>query len=65
MFYVTTSGGFIQDNNFGYDYISKISTMMFGIPKVIEVKAEGLDIIGASVEDILNSTYKQISKLEV
>jgi len=36
----------------------------FGISDVILVKAEGLDIVGADVEEILQKTKQEIDTLE-
>ena len=53
LYYVTTSGGFIGENNFGFDYIKALSTGFFGISNVKFFSAEGLDIYGADVEQIM------------
>lgn len=50
--YITTSGGYIEDRNFGFDYIRALCGM-FGIGEVRCFTAEGLDIDGADVEKIL------------
>lgn len=57
LIYVTTSGGPII-NNFGFDYISAISKTFFGIDEVLFVSAEGLDIYGANVEEIMKKAKK-------
>lgn len=59
--YITTSGGYIGDNNFGYDYIKAVAAM-FGIEKTRFYSAEGLDIIGNNVEDIMSEALKNITK---
>lgn len=53
MYYVTTSGGFIGENNFGFDYVKTLAVAMFGIGSVRLFSAEGLDIDGADVGRIL------------
>ena len=53
LFYVTTSGGFIGENNFGFDYVRALATAFFGIENVKVFSAEGLDIFGADVERIM------------
>ena len=53
MYYVTTSGGFIGENNFGFDYVKTLAVALFGIGSVRLFSAEGLDIDGADVGRIL------------
>ncbi len=61
--YITTSGGYIVETNFGvnagYDYIASIARM-FGIPKTRMAIAEGLDIWGVDVETELDKARAQI-----
>ena len=51
--YVTTSGGYIGQNDFGFSYISALAKSFFGIPKIRRYTAEGLDIYGADPDAIL------------
>ena len=51
--YVTTSGGFIGENNFGFDYVNALAKGFFGIGDVRFFSAEGLDIYGADVGEIM------------
>ena len=53
LYYVTTSGGFIGENNFGFDYIKALTTGFFGIRDVKFFSAEGLDIDGADEAEIM------------
>ena len=53
LYYVTTSGGFIGANNFGFDYIKALATSFFDIRDVSFFSAEGLDIEGADVTQIM------------
>lgn len=53
LYYVTTAGGFIGENNFGFDYVKALSTAFFGIGDVKFFSAQGLDIDGADVGRIL------------
>ncbi len=50
--YITTSGGFIGDNDFGTEYVRGVADM-FEIEVFDAIKAEGLDIEGFDVEAIL------------
>ncbi len=54
LYYVTTSGGPIISDDFGFGYVKALANTFYGIEKVYQIKAEGLDIIGADVESILN-----------
>ncbi|OUO30040.1 NAD(P)H-dependent oxidoreductase [Eubacterium sp. An3] len=58
--YVTTAGGPIGANNFGYDYVKALADTFYGIPETVCVKAENLDIVGADPEMILKDTMDNI-----
>ena len=60
LIYVTTAGGYIPENNFGYDYVRQLCTTFFGIQDTVCIKAEGLDIFGADVEGILKTAEDEI-----
>lgn len=60
LIYVTTSGGWIGENDFGFSYIKAMSQNFYGISEVTCVKAEGLDIAGMDVEAILTDAEKRI-----
>lgn len=60
--YVTTAGGPIFDEAFGYGYIKALATTFFGIPETRIIKAENLDIRGADVEGIMKRAMKEIDK---
>ena len=53
LYYVTTSGGFIGENNLGFDYVKALATTLFGIQTVKFFSAEGVDIYGADTGEIL------------
>lgn len=59
LFYITTSGGFINDKNFGYDYIVGVANML-GITNTECISAQGLDIEGNNVADIMQTAMDQI-----
>lgn len=59
--YVTTAGGYIGENNFGYAYV-KAMAQLFGIPEINQIRAEGLDIRGADVEQIIRQTVEKIEE---
>ncbi len=54
LYYITTSGGPIISDDFGFGYVKALANTFYGIEEVYQIKAEGLDIIGADVESILN-----------
>ena len=60
LIYVTTSGGPII-HNFGYDYVTALSKMFYGIKDIKCVMAQGLDIYGADIEKILSEAKKNIN----
>lgn len=61
LIYVTTAGGKIFNEAYGYGYIKDLAENFYGIPIVKLIKAEGLDIIGANVTEILNDAEKNIA----
>ena len=44
-YYVTTSGGYIGEFDFGFQYAKALVTKLYGIPEVECIKKEGLDIV--------------------
>ena len=57
--YVTTSGGSIGDLNRGYEYVEKLCKVYYGINKTVCYTAEGLDIEGNSVEEIMKAAEEE------
>jgi len=62
LFYVTTAGGMIYSEAFGYGYVKELAQSFFGIRECRFIKAEGLDIIGADVEGILNDAEESLAE---
>ena len=58
--YLTTSGGYICNNNFGFDYVKGVFSMLFGISDISFFSAEGLDIYGNNPEKILESAIEEM-----
>ena len=54
LIYVTTAGGPIISDEYGYGYVKALAQGFYGIADVCQVKAEGLDVIGADVKEILH-----------
>ena len=63
LYYVTTSGGYIGNNNFGFDYVKALAENFYGIDDIYFYSAEGLDIFGADVQSIMNEAKELISNL--
>lgn len=62
LYYVTTKGGYGPDD-FGFKYIEALSKTFYGIKDVVLIKAEGLDICGNPLEDILEKAKENIDNL--
>ena len=62
LIYVTTAGGPIMNYNFGFDYVSALAQLYYGIPDVRCFSAEMLDIIGADVPAIMADAKAAIDK---
>lgn len=63
LYYITTSGGYIGNNNFGFDYVKALAENFFGINDVCFCSAEGLDIFGADIQGIMEEAKERISNL--
>ena len=62
LYYVTTAGGFIGQNDFGFSYVKALAQNFFGISEVRRYAAEGLDISGADVDSILRKAKAEIAE---
>jgi len=62
LIYITTAGGAIISDDYGFGYTKAISEAFYGIKDIEYYKAEGLDVIGANIENILNITKQEIDK---
>ena len=63
LYYITTSGGYIGNNNFGFDYVKAVAENFFGIKDISFYSAEGLDIFGADISRIMDEAKERISNL--
>ena len=52
LIYVMTAGGPVYQN-FGFEYVKSLAQNLYGIPDVHLIKAEGLDIWGADIHQIM------------
>ena len=59
LYYVTTAGGPIISDEFGFGYVKALAKNFYGIEEVFQIKAEGLDIVGADTEAILEEAYRK------
>ena len=60
--YVTTAGGYIGQNDFGLSYVKALAHNFFGISDVRSFSAEGLDIYGADVDEIMRLAKAAVSE---
>ncbi len=60
LYYVTTVGGDDFPEAFGFGYVEALAKRFYGIPEVELIKATGLDIWGAPVEEILCACEEEI-----
>ena len=61
LYYVTTAGGIIGQNDFGFSYVKALAQNFFGIGQIYRYSAEGLDIFGADVEKIMCKAKMEIT----
>ena len=60
--YLTTSGGYIGNNNFGFDYIKAVMEEFYHIPDVKGFFAEKLDLMGSEPTEIMQVALDAIDK---
>lgn len=53
LYYVTTAGGDLAPDDYGFGYVKALAQNFYGIQDVEQIKATGLDIDGADVERIM------------
>lgn len=63
LIYITTAGGYIVSDEFGFGYIKSIMEMFYGVKRFDYIKAEGLDIFGADIDAILKKAEEDIDKM--
>lgn len=62
LIYITTAGGPIGEYNLGFDYVKALANLYFGIQDVICFSAEGLDIVGADVDALMNAAKRAVDQ---
>ena len=60
--YLTTAGGPVEGQNYGFDYLRGLAGM-FGIPDSRCVAAENLDVWGTDVEQVLRQAEERAGAL--
>ena len=63
LYYVTTAGGPIINDAFGYGYIKELAQKFYTIPEIYCIKAENLDTENANMEQILQDAKCHIDNL--
>ena len=61
LYYVMTAGGAFVPEEYGYGYVKELAQSFYGIGKVKLIKAVGLDIYGADVEQIMQDAIRGIN----
>lgn len=61
LYYVTTAGGPVISDAYGFGYVKALAETFYGISNVYQIKAEGLDIAGADKDKILNDTSVELN----
>ncbi len=62
MVYITTSGGFIENFNFGGDYLKGLCRGLLGIPDFEMLCAQGLDIVELNEKELMEQALLHVSK---
>ena len=65
LFYVTTAGGHYVPEEFGFGYIEALAHGYYGIQDVRQIRAVGLDIIGADVDAIMDAAEASLSGMDL
>lgn len=65
LYYVTTSGGYIGELDFGFDQVKALFTLFFGFESVQSFRAEGLDIVTNDVESIMADALARIEAADL
>lgn len=56
LYYVTTAGGPIVSDAYGYGYVKELAQKFYAIPEIYCIKAENLDVENANVGQIMHDT---------
>lgn len=64
LFYVTTSGGYVGELDFGYQQVKALFTLFFGFEVAECFRAEGLDIITNDADAIMSEALANIESAQ-
>ena len=62
LYYLTTAGGPVVSDEYGFGYVRDLAKFYYGIGEAVQFKAEYLDVIGADVEAIMADALNEIDK---
>lgn len=62
LYYLTTAGGPVVSDEYGFGYVRDLAKFYYGIGEAVQFKAEYLDVIGADVETIMADALNEIDK---
>ena len=63
LYYVTTAGGQYVPEEFGFGYVKALAQNFYGISRVTQLRAVGLDLDGADPEAILKESMESARNL--
>ena len=63
LYYVTSAGGPIVNDTYGYGYVKELAQKFYAIPEIYCIKAENLDVENADVKQIVHDTKRFIDAL--
>ncbi len=63
LYYVTTAGGPILSDAYGYGYVRALAESFWQIPEIKSIRAEGLDVEGTDTEAILRAAEQSIDTM--
>jgi FMN-dependent NADH-azoreductase len=65
LFYVSTAGGCYVPEEYGFGYVKALAQNYYGIQDVRQIRAVGLDIIGADVDAIMGAAEASLSGIDL
>ncbi|MDO4521474.1 MAG: hypothetical protein Q4B44_07495, partial [Erysipelotrichaceae bacterium] len=60
--YLTTAGGLIIDDAYGYGYVKALCDNFYKIPETVYFKTENLDMPDTDAEAVLRETKNEIDR---
>ena len=62
LYYLTTAGGKILSDAYGFGYVQALSDYFYKIPECVQFKAECLDLPGTDIQSTLNAIKAEIER---